>query len=81
MRCHVYKSRKRPDTYVYLAEKDAFAALPEALRQHLGELERALEFELDPQRRLARVEASTVLAALAQTGYFLQLPPAVEEET
>lgn len=75
MRCHVYKSRTRPDTYVYLAAKDGFDALPDALRQRLGVLEPALEFDLMPGRRLARVEAATVIAALETQGFYLQLPP------
>ena len=75
MRCHVYKSRTRPDSFVYLAEPDGLDALPAALRTFLGVLEPALEFELTPQRRLARVEAASVLAALDTQGYYLQLPP------
>ncbi len=75
MRCHVYRSRLRPDTYVYLAEKDGFDALPEPLRQRLGVLEPALEFELTPERRLARADAATVIEALRTRGCYLQLPP------
>lgn len=75
MRCHVYKSRTRPDTYVYLARKDGFDVLPEALRQRLGLLEPALEFDLTPDRRLARTDAATVIASLQAQGFHLQLPP------
>lgn len=75
MRCHVYKSRTRPDTYVYLARKDGFDVLPEALRQRLGLLEPALEFDLTPDRRLARTDAATVIASLQVQGFHLQLPP------
>lgn len=79
MRCHVYKSRTRPDTYVYLAAKDGFDTLPDALRQRLGTLEPALEFDLTPQRRLARSDAATVIAALQTQGFHLQLPPGQAE--
>jgi len=75
MRCHVYKSRLRPDTYVYLAEKDRFEVLPEALRQRLGTLEAVMELELTPERRLARAEAAAVIEALRTRGCYLQLPP------
>ncbi len=75
MRCHVYKSRIRPDTYIYLAKEDDFEVLPEGLRQSLGDLESVLVFELNAERRLARVDTSAVLAALQLSGYFLQLPP------
>lgn len=75
MRCHVYKSRLRPDTYVYLARKDDFSVLPEALRQHLGALQVVLELELTPQRRLARVDTATLLRSLDERGFHVQLPP------
>ncbi len=75
MRCYVYKSRIRPDTYIYLAKEDDFEVLPEGLRQSLGDLESVLVFELNAERRLARVDTSAVLAALHSSGYFLQLPP------
>lgn len=79
MRCHVYKSRTRPDSFVYLAEPGELDALPAALRTFLGVLEPALEFDLTPQRRLARVQAASVLAALDTHGYYLQRPPRLAE--
>ncbi len=79
MRCHVYKSRKRPDAYVYVDERTDPASLPEGLRNALGPLEPALSFELTAERRLARVDAAAVLAAIMAQGYFVQLPPSVVE--
>ena len=80
MRCYVYKSRIRPDTYVYLAERDGFGVLPDALRQRLGALEPALEFELNAERRLARTDAATLIASLQTHGFHLQLPPGPVED-
>ena len=65
----------RPDTYVYLAEEESFNVLPEALRDHLGDLELALEFELTPTRRLVRADAKFVIEALVSQGFYLHLPP------
>jgi uncharacterized protein YcgL (UPF0745 family) len=76
MHAYVYKSLKRADTYVYLAARDAFASLPDALRLQLGSLQLVLEVELTPQRRLAREDAATVRANLATRGFHLQVPPA-----
>ncbi len=75
MRCHAYKSRARADTYVFLATAEGFEVLPEALREHLGELDAVTSFELTPQRRLPRIEADRLMAALQTQGYWLQLPP------
>jgi uncharacterized protein len=75
MQCHVYKSLKRADTYVYLCQRDDFEPLPTALRERLGELRWVMALDLHPERRLARVEAASVLRDLHGRGYHLQLPP------
>ncbi len=75
MLAHVYKSQKRVDTYVFLAGRDDFARLPEALRTQLGPLTWVLEVELTPERRLARGNAAEVMENLARQGFHLQLPP------
>lgn len=76
MHAYVYKSRRKQDTYLYLARRDDFAAVPESLRVPLGVLAFVLELELTPERRLARVDAGTVREALRTHGFYVQLPPA-----
>lgn len=80
MRCFVYKSNKRPDTYVYLPREDDFEAVPEPLRQRLGALELVLTFDLEPGRRLARTTVEEVQEAFVSQGFYLQLPPVIEPE-
>jgi len=75
MQCHVYASRRKPDTYVWLAERDNFSVLPESLRNMLGELRFAMDVQLEAQRRLPREDATQVLAHLREQGWHLQLPP------
>ena len=38
MHAYVYKSLRKPDTYLYLREKDSFGLVPEGVRLPLGEL-------------------------------------------
>ena len=76
MHAYVYKSRRKQDTYLYLARRDDFAAVPESLRVPLGVLAFVLELELTPERRLARVDAGAVREALRTQGFYVQLPPA-----
>ena len=76
MHAFVYKSLRKADTFVYLAARDAFEALPEPVRAQLGGLEFVLEVELTPERRLARADAAKVREALAERGFFIQVPPA-----
>ena len=75
MLAHVYKSRKRADTYVYLARRDDFAALPEPLKSGLGVLDFVLAVELGPERKLARENPAEVMQNLAARGFHLQFPP------
>jgi uncharacterized protein YcgL (UPF0745 family) len=74
MRAFVYKSLRKPDTYLYLRERDAFALLPEAVRAPLGELAFVMELALTPERKLARADAELVRNNLATRGFHLQFP-------
>ena len=74
MHAYVYKSRKRADTYVYLAEREDFARLPDTLRAQLGPLDFLLEVALTPERRLARGNQREVMKSLETQGFHLQLP-------
>ena len=77
MHAHVYKSRRKPDTYLYLRERDAFGIVPEPLRASLGVLEFVLSVELSPGRKLARADAQVVRRNLEELGYYLQAPDTV----
>jgi len=78
MQCWIYRSSRHREMYLYLATADAFELLPAALLTRFGTPELVLSLDLQPTRVLARVATAQVLAALAATGYFLQLPPNLE---
>lgn len=73
--CAVYKSSRKPDTYLYIERQDDFSRVPEALLSMLGPLAWVMDLELDVQRRLARADVEQVMAQLDDQGYFLQMPP------
>lgn len=75
MQTYVYKSQRKPDTYLYLRKRDDFAVVPEPVRLPLGELAFVLELALTEDRKLARADAAVVRANLAAQGYHLQFPP------
>ena len=75
MRCYVYKSLKKADTYVHLAARDDFGRLPATLSDSLGALSFVLEFDLDAGRTLPREDPVVVRENLASRGFHLQLPP------
>ena len=75
MKCFVYKSNKKADSYIYLNQKDDFEKIPEKLLQLFGKPEFALEFELTENRNLALADAKQVIQSLSEQGYYLQMPP------
>ena len=77
MQAFVYKSLRKPDTYLYLREKDAFGLVPDAVRLPLGQLAFVLEVALTEDRKLARVDAAVVRVNLAARGFHLQAPQTV----
>lgn len=79
MHAYVYKSQRKADTYLYLAERDAFDRVPEALRLQLGALRFVLDVALTPERRLAQADAALVRANLARHGFYVQRPPGVAD--
>ncbi len=76
--CAVYRSRRNPDTYLYVDHHEGLSRVPEALQRELGGTERAMTLVLTPQRRLARTSAAEVLRAIRDQGYYLQMPPLPE---
>ncbi len=77
-RCAIYRCGRRAETYLYVALVDGepdLSRLPEGLLDSLGRREHVMDLELPPGRRLARVDRDEVVAALAEQGFFLQLPP------
>jgi len=73
MFCHIYRSNRKVDTYLYLADKDDFSILPESLLGVFGDPEFSFSFELTMNKKLAREDVSEVLANLESQGYHLQL--------
>lgn len=75
MQCFVYASLRKADSYLWLAQRDAFEQLPESLLLLLGDLRFVMEVQLDEQRRLPVEDTEQVLAHLREQGWHLQLPP------
>lgn len=73
--CYVYKGRREPDTYLYVKREGDYSDVPGELLKMLGELEMVMVLELTHERKLARVEAGTVLKSIEEQGFYLQLPP------
>ena len=79
MRVFVYKSRRKPDTYLYLAEHDAFDAVPEPMQVTLRPWQFVLEFDLTPDRRLPRIDARVLQNNLVSQAFHLLFPDNVPD--
>jgi uncharacterized protein YcgL (UPF0745 family) len=74
MQCAIYKSLRKQDTYLYLAAKDDFSRIPEALLRLLGEPVHVMDLELHSERKLAQEDTVEVLRNLQERGWHLQMP-------
>lgn len=75
MHCAIYRSGKKPDSYLYIEQEDDFSRVPDSLRTLLGTLEWVMTLELDESRTLAQADPEQVRAQLRAQGYYLQMPP------
>jgi len=75
MHCVIYKGPRKADTYLYVEREGDFERVPPSLLDLLGPLQKVMDLELSPDRRLAQADVDEVMAALRERGYYLQLPP------
>ncbi|WP_028487331.1 YcgL domain-containing protein [Thiomicrorhabdus chilensis] len=71
----VFKSPKKAELYLYVPQDDGLEKLPDELLVMFGEPAHVLDFELSPERKLAREDSQTVIEALQKKGYYMQMPP------
>ncbi len=75
----IFKSKRKPEMYLYVDRARGLEDVPQDLLGRFGEPERVMTLLLDPERKLARAEATEVLAKIADQGFYLQLPPTAAE--
>ena len=74
----IFKGHKKEEMYLYVEQKNGLKSVPEDLLATLGQTESVMVLLLTKDKKLARVIASDVLAAIEDQGYFLQMPPSPE---
>jgi uncharacterized protein YcgL (UPF0745 family) len=78
MNAYIYKSTKKEELYLYIANKDDFSDVPQALYDSMGkEPVFVMEIELSPERKLARENVDTVIKNLSNQGFHVQIPPPI----
>ena len=74
----IFKGHKKEEMYLYVEQKNGLKSVPEDLLATFGQTESVMVLLLTKDKKLARVIASDVLAAIEDQGYFLQMPPPPE---
>ncbi|MDH5179470.1 MAG: YcgL domain-containing protein [Gammaproteobacteria bacterium] len=78
-RCVIYRCSRKQEMYLYVPwrdnEDELLDHLPPELHKLTGQLTRVMELELHADRKLARANVIDVTAALAEKGFYLQMPP------
>ena len=78
MFCVIYRSAKRDQTYLYVEKKDDFSRVPEDLMKSFGTPQLAMVLSLEGREKLASADIEKVKEALKEEGFYLQVPPPLE---
>lgn len=70
----VFRSSKKPDTYLYVRRGQIWDDLPESLQGIFGKPVHSMDLIMTTERKLARTDGRQVLDAIADKGFFLQMP-------
>ena len=60
MKCAIYKSNIKTNTYLYVEKENDFTRVPSALMNLLGRLELVMTLDLNAQRKLAQADPAEV---------------------
>lgn len=74
MLCAIYKSAKKPGSYLYVAKRDDFSTVPEVLLSHFGQPKLVMMFNLLGKKPLHQADKHEVLEKIQQQGFYLQMP-------
>ena len=75
MEVEVFKTARRPDTFLFLPEGLPPNEWPDGLEAVFMPAEKVLSLTLTVDQPLAAQSATRVMEEIAAKGYFLQLPP------
>lgn len=76
MQSYIYRSEKKTDCYLFLNQPIDKFDLPDVVQKVVGELHFVMELDITPETKLAISNATHVLAAFDQQGFYIQMPPA-----
>lgn len=78
--CSIYKSPRKSEMYLYVERMAGLKDLPTPLLEQFGPPRHITDLILSPQRPLARVCVKQVMEKISEQGFYLQMPPAADED-
>lgn len=78
MKCEVYRSNRKAETYIFVTDSKALGELPDALKAGLEPLELVMTLDLGKRKTLAATNPASVIDSIESQGFYLQLPPGNE---
>ncbi|GMG87285.1 YcgL domain-containing protein [Biformimicrobium ophioploci] len=78
--CDIYKSAREEEMYLYVDKREGTRRIPGKLREIFGEPVHVVTMLLEPGKKLARADAAKVMAEIRRQGFYLQMPPAKDDE-
>ncbi|WP_299495417.1 YcgL domain-containing protein [uncultured Shewanella sp.] len=78
MICAVYKSSRKQETYLFIEKRDDFTKVPDALMDMFGTPTLVMMLPLSKRDHLGFADIEKVKSELVDKGFYLQLPPPVE---
>ncbi|KGQ60906.1 YcgL domain-containing protein [Gallibacterium anatis] len=78
MLCAIYKSRRKEGMYLYIEKRDDFSPVPESLLNVFGTPQFVMLFNLAEKKQLIHTDNQNVKEQIEQNGFYLQMPPPVE---
>ncbi|MCQ3828408.1 YcgL domain-containing protein [Microbulbifer elongatus] len=78
--CDIYRSPRHDEMYLYVPKQEGLERVPEKLQELFGKPVHVTTLLITAERKLARADVDKVIHALQDQGYYLQMPPVVDDE-
>src|SRR5690554_2902279 len=75
----IYKSPRKEEMYLYVDKRKGLVDVPPALLERFGKPVHLMDMPLRENRVLARTTPKDLMDAIAEKGFFLQMPPPLED--
>ena len=78
--CQVFKSLKKEGVFLYVDKKAGMSAVPDVLLDLFGAHKAVVALLVKPEMQIAGVRANKVLQEIETKGFYLQMPPPIDDE-